>query len=649
MVKGQNDRYPWEKYYNQLCDIEDIENYNQETTYDILCNLSENKINLNNATKEDLEQIIFLTQPQIEEICEYVYKYGPIRSLGELAMIETLDRPRRNLLEYFVCIDNDADKKHFPKLNNILKYGKNEIIATAKIPLYERKGDRNGYLGYKYKHWIKYSFKYGQYVKAGITAAQDAGEPFFANKNKYGYDYYSFYVQLRKLGKFKNISLGRYRAKLGMGLIMNNDLTFGKIASITSPNINNTIRAHSSVSEANYMQGAAATYNITKGLDITALISYRKIDTTPGDEPNTIQTILRTGYHRTESEMDRKHNASQTTVGGNINYFNNGFHVGMSSVYTMLDKTLTPDVSKKFRQYYLNGKDFVNVSTDYGYINHKIAINGETAIDKKGTLATINRITYQAGNSLSLTALQRFYSYKFQTFFGECFNDGGRVQNESGMYLGINWTAAPGLSIMAYSDYAYYAWPKYRISSASHSFDNFISATYIADKFTFGARYRLRLKQRDNDDKTGLTDITEQRARITAGYANGKWQFNIQGDINSNMSNENSIGWMISQNTNYKNRWLNASIGLSYFNTDDYDSRIYTYEKGLLYNFSFPSFFGHGIRYYTHIRTDFSPKLMLIFKLSTTDYFDRNKISSSYQQIDHSSMTDIEAQVRWKF
>lgn len=648
-LKGQNDMYEWEKYYNELNDIEDFENENQETTFDILSNLAENKINLNTATKEDLEQIIFLTQPQIEEILEYVYKYGPLRNLGELAMIETLDRPRRNLLEYFVYIDDNKEKNPFPTLDNIMKYGKNELMATAKIPLYERKGDKNEYLGYKYKHWMKYNFKYGQYIKAGITAAQDAGEPFFANKNKYGYDFYSFYVLLRKLGRFKTIALGRYRTKLGMGLIMNNDLSFGKIASLTSPNINNTIRAHSSVSEANYMQGAAATYNIIKGLDVTALVSYRKIDATPGDEPNTIQTIIKTGYHRTGNELNHKHNASQTTIGGNINYFNNGFHVGLSSVYTILDKELTPDVSKQFRRYYLQGKDFMNISTDYGYINYKMSINGETAIDKNGSLATINRITYEAGNDLSLMLLQRFYSYKFQSFFGECFNDGGRVQNESGVYLGLNWAVAPKISIMAYTDYAYFAWPKYRISSASHSFDNFASATYSSNKFSLNARYRLRFRQMDNKDKTFLRNITEQRARITAGYSIDKWQFSIQGDINSNISTENSMGWMISENTSYKNKWLNACVGLSYFKTDNYDSRIYTYEKGLLYSFSFPAFFGHGIRYYANIRTDFSPKLMLIVKMSTTDYFDRGKISSSYQQIDHSSMSDIEAQLRWKF
>ena len=144
---AQTDKdYPWMQYYDQLIELEDIDDENIENTYDILMSLSENKINLNTATKEDLEQIIFLTPQQIEEISEYIYKYGPIRTMGELAMIESLDAVRRQLLSYFVYIDNE-EKKQFPTIKNILKYGKNDIIATAKIPLYERKGDKNGYMG----------------------------------------------------------------------------------------------------------------------------------------------------------------------------------------------------------------------------------------------------------------------------------------------------------------------------------------------------------------------------------------------------------------------------------------------------------------------------------------------------------------------
>lgn len=106
---------------------------------------------------------------------------------------------------------------------------------------------------------------------------------------------------------------------------------------------------------------------------------------------------------------------------------------------------------------------------------------------------------------------------------------------------------------------------------------------------------------------------------------------------------------MLTQNIGYSHRFLTADASFGYFHTDNYDSRLYVYERGLLYNFTFPVFFGHGIRYAFRVRTDLTPRLFIIAKVGTTDYFDRNRISTALQQIAHSSQTDIDLQVRWRF
>lgn len=65
-------------------------------------------------------------------------------------------------------------------------------------------------------------------MKAAVIGSQDAGEPFFSGKNSKGYDYYSFFLQLRKFGRLKSLVVGRYRARFGMGLVMNTNFTLGK-------------------------------------------------------------------------------------------------------------------------------------------------------------------------------------------------------------------------------------------------------------------------------------------------------------------------------------------------------------------------------------------------------------------------------------
>ena len=66
-----------------------------ENTYDELCELETHPINLNTATREELETLPFLDDQQIQDLCEYIYKYGGMKSWGELALISSLDANRQ--------------------------------------------------------------------------------------------------------------------------------------------------------------------------------------------------------------------------------------------------------------------------------------------------------------------------------------------------------------------------------------------------------------------------------------------------------------------------------------------------------------------------------------------------------------------------
>ena len=70
---------------------------------------------------------------------------------------------------------------------------------------------------------------------------------------------------------------------------------------------------------------------------------------------------------------------------------------------------------------------------------------------------------------------------------------------------------------------------------------------------------------------------------------------------------------------------------------------------GLLYQMSFGSYFGEGIRYALVARSEISHHLLVIAKLGSTDYFDRTHISSGLQEIAGSHQMDLEVQVKWKW
>jgi hypothetical protein len=642
----------WEECYDEIHSADGQDDTNRETDYDILCELASHPININTAAREDLERIPFLSSQQVESIMEYMYKYHAMQSLGELHMISNLDDIYARLLSYFLYIGTPLEKG-LPHIADMLKYGKHEIVVTASIPAYERKGYKNGdYQGTDLKHWFRYTFSFGNTLKFGFTGAQDAGEPFFKGKNKLGYDYYSYYVMLRNVGKLKSLALGRYRLRFGMGLVINNDYSFGKLATLqTLGRSNNEIREHSSRSESNYMQGAAATVNLLKGLDITAFASYRDIDATPNkDSLNTIATITGNGYHRTVSEMSRKHNTSIFAGGGNIRYFSNGFHIGISAIYSSLNKELCPDTARIYKRWAASGTKFWNTGVDYGYICGKFSFNGETATGNSHAIATINSLSYKLLSNLQFMALQRFYAYRYYGMYANSFSDAGSIQDESGIYCGINWNLSRHTTVLIYTDYAYFAWPKYMQSfPETHSWDNMVQLIYNKKQFSLLARYRLRIRQRDNISKNALDNVNEHRGRLQLGYIIGNMQCRSQADIAYSHQQTGSLGYMLSQSIFYKYHWLSYAANIGYFHTADYQSRVYTYERGIMYNFSFPTFYGKGIRYSINLRADINKNIMIITRVGTTDYLDRSTISSGPQQIHGSSQTDIDLQLRYKF
>ena len=648
---------PWQQLLSDLSSSEDFEHVAWQDYEEDLEEMAQHPVNLNTATREELERMPFLTASQVEDILFYIYRYGQLKSMSELTLISSIDWYQRQLMSCFFFVADDGSKPDFPSLKNIAQYGKHEVMGMLKVPFYERKGDASGtdgYLGYPYKHGLRYQFRYGNSVKLGFVASQDAGEPFFGGRNTMGYDFYSFYLQVKNLGRWKNITLGRYRLNAGLGLILNNDFGFGKLSALTSLGRSSSciIRGHSSRSSANYLQGAAATYTLLKGLELIGFLSYRQIDATLSAGGGGIKTILKTGLHRTVNEIAKQKVASNTLVGGNISYRHQGWHIGGTAFYTSFSLPLTPNKTQLYKRFAPEGNAFWNASISYGYISHRLTLSGETATGDCGSIATLNAASYLFSDHFTLMALHRFYSARYYSLFSNSFSEGSDVQDENGVYLGFTWIPALHWSITAYSDFAYFAWPKYQTRESTQSWDNLVNILFQPSRvLTVGGRFRYK-------DKAGTTT---GRLRLYATISQKRWSAKTSFDYTmsqaeSTMKNEGdelSKGYMVSEHIGWEWKWkqLKGTLRgcLGYFHTSDFASRIYAYEPGLLYQMSFGSYYGEGIRYALVARSEIGSHLLLIAKLGTTDYFDRSHISSGLQEISRSSQTDLEIQVKWKW
>ena len=642
---GQGTR-PWEQALSGIMTAEDMESADWEDTYDMLCELEENPLNLNTATRDELEALPFLSALQVEGIMEYLDRHGAMKSMNELRMIRTMDYVQIELLRHFCYIDDNSTKTVFPKLNDIPKYGRHELMGNFRVPFYERQGDKNGYLGYPYRHWLRYQFSYHDYIKLGGVGSQDAGEPLFANRNMAGYDFYSYYFQLKHLGRLENLVVGKYKLSIGMGLVANNSFGMGKLVMLQQlGRSTTTVRPHASRSQSGFFQGAAATLQLSPQWQLTAFASYRPLDATLNDD-GSMSTILTSGYHRTPTEMRKKSNAHATDAGTHVAYRWNGLHAGATALYTHFDRRLQPQTSVLYRRYYPQGNDFLNLSADYGYLHHRFALNGETAVDRNGALATINSLSLNVADELNVLLLQRFYSYRYTALYARTVTEGSRVQNESAVYLGLTWQPSPRLRLQAYTDYAYFAWLRYQVSQSSYAWDNLLTGTYKSGQWTATARYRLHLRQKDNDTKKALVNQVEHRGRMAVSWHNGtRLSCSTQADA---VSTAGETGYMLSQSANYQWQRLKLSGMAGYFHTDSYNSRLYVYERNPLYNFSFPAYYGEGVRLSLMAQANVGRRLTLTAKLGFTHYFDRTTIGSGLQQINGPTQTDLDMQMRWK-
>ena len=100
---------------------------------------------------------------------------------------------------------------------------------------------------------------------------------------------------------------------------------------------------------------------------------------------------------------------------------------------------------------------------------------------------------------------------------------------------------------MAYTDIAYFSHPRYGVHQASQAWDNVLMTTYKYHHWEFLARYRLKIRGKDNADKTRITDETMQRGRLSLGYTSHGWSLCTQLDVALSDYLKRSFGYMATE------------------------------------------------------------------------------------------------------
>lgn len=658
----------WEEIGEQIIEDDEEELKSWDNNFEDLEDLREHPLNLNIATRESLERFPFLTDSQIEHLLYYLYVAGPMETIYELQLVEDMDRQTIQYLLPFVYVGKIEKVPHYPTFKELVKYGKNEILTRLDISLNQKDGYRDypdsvlfknpnkRYMGPPFYHSLRYSYRYKDMLYWGVTAEKDAGEPFFAKKNKKGYDFYSFYLFLRNFGRFKTLAIGNYRVSFGQGLVVSTDYYLSKSSSITTiGSRQGGIRKHSSADESNYFRGVAASYKLGKFV-LSSFYSHRKQDAIV--ENGFITSLKTDGMHRTELDFQKKNKVVNQVIGNNLTYSFQTFQLGITLVYNFFNKVLKPEL-KPYSVFYPQGRDFFNVGINYSYRWNKLLFFGETAVDKGGRVATLNTFSFAPLPGYQIVLLQRSYPNDYQALFARSVTENSAVRNEKGFYMGMEAKPVKYWKLFAYADFFRFPWLKYGVDKPSSGFDGLFQASFSpTQKILMFWRYQYKTKEKNyRDEKAGIKsvlDYTQHKFRYQLGSA-FRDCFSLRTTIDFiRICSDGTLpsnGFMLFQSFTYTFQQvpLQIAVNYGYFDTDDFNTRLTIYEKGLLYAFSMPSFYGQGMRFTCNLRYDFNKQLTGLVKIAITKYNDRGQIGTSLERINGESKTDLYLQLKWKF
>ncbi len=563
--------------------------------------LSENPVRINSVDESELARLFFISDFQIKSLIDHIKESGDIISIYEIASVPGFDRQLAEMMMPFISLDKEENNNPGKlKLRNslltdfIIKPGENDTSS----------------LGSAWKILSKYKFS-ARSFSGGISVEKDAGEKFFPDKQSFP-DFFSSNLTYSGKGFVRKIILGDYSACFGHGTNVNSRMRTG--FSLTSSGYmsgRDEVRPYTSTDENNFFRGAAAEFSINN-LGLFILYSNNAVDATLGTSADSTEIYVvnfhRTGMHNSTLLMSKKDVLSETFYGINVNYNISSVRFGLTWTENSFSLPLNLKSSDPEDLYGFEGMRNNAYSVYYNSVIHRILLFGEVTADKSWNYAVVQGLTARPADRLSINFLCRNYSPGFISFHAGGPGSSSSTGNEHGILGNFTLEAAKYLFISAGCDITCFPWLRYRCSYPSIAKRKEIRIKYLpSDNFSFEISYNYRFSMTDMQDDTGISEISELTARTFKSIIKYSPQenLNLTTRIDYKVLEETgSKGMLMLQDINYRFRQIPVTLWFRHciFSTDDWNSRLFTWENDLLYSFSIPALSGKGNRSYLMVK-----------------------------------------------
>lgn len=631
--------------------------------------LQTDPLNLNTASITELQELRLLSDQQISALVQYRRRFGDLLTPYELQAVPFFNLETIAQLMPFTTVD--ADRERTFRWRNVWRYNRQQLFLRYQRILEPQLGytlpdtvDRQRYLGRPERLYMRYQFRYSRNVSAGFTLEKDPGEPFLDTIQR-GPDFASFHAYVQDIGKLKALAIGDYAINFGQGLVVWSGFGFNKSPYPLQVKRNSfTVRPYTSVNEALYFRGGAATYAIAPKINATAFVSRKAVDGNVDDIDTLENEVLGftslqiTGYHRTPNELADKDAIQEWVTGGELKYEGEYIDIGLTAAHTRLDADLTP-TQRPYSQFRFNGDALTSIGLHYTGLYRNILLFGETAHSLGSGWATLNGITFNLDHKTAFSAVFRHYDKDYQSLYSNAFGESTTVENETGIYLGLSTELSRKLRLSGFVDLYRHPWLRFRSDAPSHGVEYLGQLTYNlgwGSEVYFRARHEVKWQNRSQNETAMDYLVPTARSELRLHLAKDvNRQLSIRSRLVYSIFNDGEDlreeGYMLYQDVRYDFQKLPLSLSTRFalFDTESFNTRIYAYEQDVLYSFSIPAYNGEGARWYVLLNWEPTEFIEAWVRVAQFRFPYAETIGSGLNQIEGNRQTEIKAQLRFRW
>lgn len=550
-------------------------------------------LNINLVTDQELFDLYILESWQIQQFLLYRSKIGPFISIYELQSIPGWELQLiKRIIPYVACYPNS-----FKDWKGTIRSGEGAsslwIRAGIQWPLSVE--NTRSWIGSKYSSQIRYRYSMADRIELGFVADKDAGEPFLKGKNRWGFDFYSGHLFLKGKGSLKAIALGDYVVNLGEGLLQWQSPAYRRSTGITGiKRQGEMLRSYRSAAEFNFYRGVALNFRSEKweGLIFYSsrnLSSNQIFDTL--SQSYHVTSLAKGGYHRTIAELEDKNNLKFLTAGASWRFKNRSSQFSLNLITHSFSVPFQyPD--KPYQHFDFRGLHAVMASGDHSVVWRNMHFFGEMGVDQNRRPAIIQGVMAAMDRKLDILLLYRYSSPGFTSFSGNAYTDHALPENEGGWCLGFEFRPNSRWLVSGNLDQGRSFWIGFQ-EIQLRSYRRFRGQlNWNPDKKT-----SLKIGYQSNSLSEGVMKYLA--TAIINAEAGTNWHFLGRWDwCEARKGGVRYFGHSTLLETRYRkpSGRVGFSIHSQFYHTDDYESRIYVSESGLLFARNLLLVQGKGLR-----------------------------------------------------